>query len=164
MQWGIGIGIITAFGQLWLRIFSSSKMHVCRLPQRFSGFVWLTISDLWGLKNNLLVVELFILALLSWNRYLHTWFWAKMQQLKNSKTNKLFAFAISAFHSAKASWYSFCGSQKTSVVFWVTEIGEKPVWQRTATTPIFGRYCPSPLQVAKTQNWLFFSTPNWRIC
>jgi uncharacterized protein with WD repeat len=70
-----------------------------------------------------------------------------MQQLKNSKTNKLFAFAISAFHSAKASRYSLCGSQKTSVVFWVTEIGEKPARQRTATTSIFGRYCPSPIQV-----------------
>jgi uncharacterized protein with WD repeat len=56
-----------------------------------------------------------------------------MQQLKNSKTNKLFAFAIFTFRSAKVSRYLLCGSQKTSVVFWVTEIGEKPARNRTAT-------------------------------
>ena len=44
----------------------------------------------------------------------------KMQQLKNSKTNKFLAFAIFKFHSAKVSQYLLCGSQKTSVVFWVT--------------------------------------------
>jgi hypothetical protein len=40
------IGTITAFGQVWLRTFSSSKIYVCRLPQAFSDLVLLKRNNL----------------------------------------------------------------------------------------------------------------------
>ena len=40
------IGTITAFGQVWLRTFSLSKIYVCRLLQPFSDLVLLKRNNL----------------------------------------------------------------------------------------------------------------------